>query len=75
MIVDYTVLLVFFVIPLGMEIIIAFLYQQMIDWDKLWDRDKAFYAFVFFPATFPALILPAMGFACLADNLFNSLYY
>ena len=75
MIVDYTAILMFFVIPLGMEIIIAYLYQQMIDWDNLWDREKAFYAWAFFPATFPVLILPAMGFTALAVNLFNSLYY
>ena len=75
MTVDYTAMLMFFVLPLGMEIIIAFLYQEMIDWHNLNDRDKAFYAFAFFPATFPVLILPSMGFVSLAANLFNSLYY
>ena len=75
MTIEPSILFLFFVFPLGAEIIFAYIFQELMVWERMDTFQRFLMTFIFLCVTFPALILPAMGFVSLAANLFNSLYY
>jgi len=75
MTIEPSILFLFFVFPLGAEIIFAYIFQELMVWERMDTFQRFLMTLIFLCVTFPALILPAMGFVSLAANLFNSLYY
>ena len=75
MTIEPSILFLFFVFPLGAEIIFAYIFQELMVWERMDTFQRFLMTFIFLCVTFPALILPSMGFVALAGNLFNSLYY
>ena len=69
------VLFLFFIFPLSAEIFIAFIFQDMIEWERMDRIERVLFAGIFLCITFPVLILPSMGSVALAGGLFNSVYY
>jgi hypothetical protein len=75
MTITFDILFFFFIFPLSAEIFFAFIFQDWMGWDRMDTFQRFLMTLIFLCVTFPALILPAMGFVSLAANLFNSLYY
>jgi len=75
MTVEPSIIFLFFAFPLGAEIIFAYIFQELMVWERMDTFQRFLMTLIFLCVTFPALILPAMGFVSLAANLFNSLYY
>ena len=75
MTIEPSIMFLFFVFPLGAEIIFAYIFQELMGWERMDKVERVLMTFIFLCVTFPALILPSMGFVALAGQLFNSLYY
>ena len=75
MTIDPSILFLFFVFPLSAEIFFAYIFQELMCWERMDTFQRFLMTFIFLCVTFPALILPSMGFVALAGTLFNSLYY
>ena len=75
MTVEPSIIFLFFAFPLGAEILFAYIFQEVMGWERMDAFEKTLFTGAFLCITFPALILPAMGFVALAGNLFASLYY
>jgi len=69
------VLFLFFIFPLIAEILIAFIFQDWVDWEGLDTFERVLFFFIFLCVTFPVLILPSMGCVALFLNLFAAFYY
>ena len=75
MTVDFMTMFLFVIFPLSAEIVIAFLYQEMMGWHRMSVEEKVLFGLIFPFITFPVLILPSMAFVALFGTLFDSLYY
>ena len=75
MTITFETLFIWFIFPLSAEVLFAYIFQDWINWLGMDTAERFFFFFVFLFATFPALLLPAMGAISLTVNLFNSLYY
>ena len=73
--IDPWIMFMFLIFPLGAEVIIAFLYQEMMGWNRMNAEEKILFGLIFPFITFPVLILPSMAFVALFGTLFDSLYY
>jgi hypothetical protein len=69
------IILMFFAFPLFAECFFAYHFQEVMGWEQACKGERALLTGIFLCITFPALILPAMGFTALAGNFFNSIYY
>ena len=75
MTVSLTTIFIWFAFPLTAEVFFAYWFQEGMGWDRAEAFEKVLLTGIFLGITFPALILPTMGFVSLGANLFNSLYY
>ena len=70
--VSATTIFMWFVFPLCVEVVFAYAFQEVMEWDQLDGYQRLLMTGIFLCITFPVLILPTMGTISLFANLFLS---